>query len=145
MYEVLDPTRCRYLRVQALGWSEKVSLRVELYGYKEECSDHLRSTFSASSSAGFSLPGYGYLHSGIGSGAWCAQEHNVNQYLQAKLSSESIVTGVATQGQKSSDSWVNYFSLDYSLDDRAWIQYAGGKTSRIAYDHVSIIHSCRFD
>ena len=35
MYEVLNPTRCRYLRVQALGWSEKVSLRVELYGYKE--------------------------------------------------------------------------------------------------------------
>ena len=35
MYEVLDPTRCRYVRVQTLGWSEKVSLRVELYGYKE--------------------------------------------------------------------------------------------------------------
>ncbi|CAH3023118.1 unnamed protein product, partial [Porites evermanni] len=49
------------------------------------------------------------------------------RYHMAKLSSESIVTGVATQGQKSSDSWVKYFSLDYSLDDRAWIQYAGGK------------------
>ena len=41
MYEVLDPTRCRYLRVQALGWSEKVSLRVELYGYKEGNNYHM--------------------------------------------------------------------------------------------------------
>ena len=41
MYDVLDPTRCRYLRVQTLGWSEKVSLRVELYGYKEGNNHHV--------------------------------------------------------------------------------------------------------
>ena len=41
MYEVLDPTLCRYLRVQTLGWSEKVSLRVELYGYKEGNNYHV--------------------------------------------------------------------------------------------------------
>ena len=36
---------------------------------------------------------------------------------------------MATQGQKSSDSWVKYFSVDYSLDGRVWIQYAGRKVN----------------
>ena len=60
-------------------------------------------------------------------------------WFQAKLSSESIVTGVATQGQKSSDSWVEYFSLDYSLDDRAWIQYAGGKVNCFTLNKIVMI------
>ena len=44
MYEVIDPTRCRYLRIQTLGWFGKVSLRVELYGYKEGNNNHVLST-----------------------------------------------------------------------------------------------------
>ena len=60
-------------------------------------------------------------------------------WFQAKLSSESIVTGVATQGQKSSDSWVKYFSLDYSLDGRAWIQYAGGKVNCLTLNNIAMI------
>ena len=38
--------------------------------------------FSASSSANLSLPGYGRLHSGLGTGAWCAETQDANQYLQ---------------------------------------------------------------
>ena len=62
-------------------------------------------------------------------------------WFQATISSdhESIVTGVATQGQKSSDSWVKYFSLDYSQDGRAWIQYAGGKVNCFTLNKIVMI------
>ena len=41
-----------------------------------------RTSFSASSYANLSLPGYGHLHSGLGTGAWCAETQDVKQYLQ---------------------------------------------------------------
>ena len=46
---------------------------------------------------------------------------------------------MASQGQKSSDSWVKYFSLDYSLDGRAWIQYAGGKVNCFTLNKIVMI------
>ena len=38
--------------------------------------------FNASSFASYSLPVYGRLHSGLGTGAWCAEKQDTNQYLQ---------------------------------------------------------------
>lgn len=38
--------------------------------------------FNASSFASYSLPDYGHLHSGLGTGAWCAEKQDKNQYLQ---------------------------------------------------------------
>ena len=45
-----------------------------------------RPLFTASSSANLSLPGYGHLHSGLGTGAWCAETQDANQYLQVWIS-----------------------------------------------------------
>lgn len=81
--------------------------------------------FSASSSANVSLPAYGYLHSGLGTGAWCAEVLDLNQYLQVDLKGETSITGVATQGEKNFDSWVMSFTLAYGSDGRTWIDYSG--------------------
>ena len=34
VYDSLKPTRCRYVRICPVSWSEKVALRAELYGYE---------------------------------------------------------------------------------------------------------------
>ena len=60
-----------------------------IFCLSEYCCDRLRvvsssgnSTFNASSHESFSLAEYGRLHSGLGSGAWCALTQDKNQYLQ---------------------------------------------------------------
>ena len=46
-------------------------------------------------------------------------------FCQVDLREEVVITGVATQGQKSLDNWVLYFTLAYSLDGRSWKSYTG--------------------
>lgn len=79
--------------------------------------------FNASSFASYSLPDYGHLHSGLGTGAWCAEKQDKNQYLQVNLVENFIVAGVATQGQKHFDGWVTSYSVLYSVNHQLWDEY----------------------
>lgn len=79
--------------------------------------------FNASSFASYSLPDYGHLHSGLGTGAWCAEKQDKNQYLQVNLVENFIIAGVATQGQKHFDGWVTSYSVSYSVNHQLWDEY----------------------
>jgi len=79
--------------------------------------------FNASSFASYSLPDYGRLHSGLGTGAWCAEKQDKNQYLQVNLVENFIIAGVATQGQKHFDGWVTSYSVSYSVNHQMWDEY----------------------
>jgi hypothetical protein len=85
---------------------------------------------SASSSASPQhYPANARLNHHLGSGAWCANQQTVGQYLQVDLKILHRVKGVAlqakakSQGSLDGEAWVKKLSLKHSRDGSTWVEY----------------------
>ena len=61
-------------------------------------------------------------------GAWCPVSTAKGEYIQVDLGKETLITKVATQGRPGLfvvDEWVTQYSLSYSSDNVAWVDYEG--------------------
>ncbi|PFX14331.1 EGF-like repeat and discoidin I-like domain-containing protein 3 [Stylophora pistillata] len=105
----------RSVRFHPKGWKNHISMRVEIYGCKEDRScflplgmeiGHLSdNALSASTSyTAKRIPQFSRLNkipsSGKG-GAWWSRTNNANEWLQVTFGRETTVTKVATQGRAS--------------------------------------------
>lgn len=67
----------------------------------------------------------------LGQDAWCAQEENMDQWIQITLKYESRISAIATYARKEKESWVTEYFLQYSSDGVNWIDYSeNGFTKR---------------
>ncbi|XP_020621260.1 lactadherin-like isoform X1 [Orbicella faveolata] len=55
--------------------------------------------------------------------AWCARGGDTNPYFQVDLGYADEIKGVATQGQEADYWFVRKFTLSFSLDGSAWLNY----------------------
>lgn len=72
-------------------------------------------------------------------GSWSAKYNDNNQWIQVFLGRVTKVTAVATQGRQDYDQWVTSYSLQYSADGGAFIDYAAGRHFEGNYDQNSVI------
>ena len=59
-----------------------------------------------------------------GSSSWCSSSASPSAYLQIDLGQVKTVTGVATQGNPSSDKWVTNYNIGYGYNGKTWISGA---------------------
>ncbi|XP_078367825.1 venom prothrombin activator pseutarin-C non-catalytic subunit-like [Oculina patagonica] len=60
-------------------------------------------------------------------GGWCAEDSDMNPYLQVDLVNNSIITAIATQGLPAHGNLALRYKLNYSCDGKAWFEYQQGK------------------
>ena len=76
-----------------------------------------RYIYGASSQAD-SLPEYARLNSNF---SWMPTVYNNGQWIKVYFPYQVPITGIITQGDERSDSWVKSFRVDYCLDHFTWI------------------------
>ena len=62
-------------------------------------------------------------------GGWCAEDSDMNPYLQVDLVNNSIITAIATQGLPANGDLALRYKLNYSCDGKAWFEYQQGKVT----------------
>ena len=87
---------------------------------------------------------YARLLLNIGGGGWCASLQDTEQYLEITLDTEKgssfIVTGVATQGVLSKNSWVKSYYFSYNLISTPhWIYYHDHNEKKVNV----LCHTCK--
>lgn len=60
-------------------------------------------------------------------GGWCADDSDMNPYLQVDLVNNSIITAIATQGVQVNGNLALRYKLNYSCDGKTWFDYQQGK------------------
>lgn len=60
-------------------------------------------------------------------GGWCADDLDMNPYLQVDLVNNSIITAIATQGVQANGNLALRYKLNYSCDGKTWFDYQYGK------------------
>ena len=60
-------------------------------------------------------------------GGWCADDSDMNPYLQVDLVNNSIITAIATQGVQVNGNLALRYKLNYSRDGKTWFDYQQGK------------------
>ena len=63
--------------------------------------------------------GFGRLY---GSSSWCSALSSSSEYLQVDLGQMMTVTGVATQGDPTSDKWVTRYSVQFGDFNTRWFR-----------------------
>ncbi|KAJ7350088.1 Asparagine-rich protein (ARP protein) [Desmophyllum pertusum] len=58
---------------------------------------------------------------------WCADDSDLNPYLQVDLVNNSIINAIATQGLPANGNLALRYKLNYSCDGKAWFEYQQGK------------------
>ncbi|KAL9983324.1 hypothetical protein ACROYT_G005476 [Oculina patagonica] len=137
LYEV----KARYLRIVAKLWHNGICLRVQVFGYKG-CDEDLGMENSKIPS--LSINASSYLGEGYepwnarynrhhGSGAWCARDNALGEFIQVQLTRVHVISRVALQRkEKTSPSdavekaWVTKFVVSYSEDGSTWSDYSEG-------------------
>jgi len=90
-------------------------------------------SISASSTLGPDFrPWFGRLNANMKGGGWCARVNNKSQYMEMSLIDQYKIRWIMIQGVGSS--WVDKYSLDYSLDGFTWTAYQEQSTQ------VCLIH-----
>lgn len=62
-------------------------------------------------------------------GGWCAEDSDMNPYLQVDLVNNSIITAIATQGVPANGNLALRYKLNYSCDGKSWFDYQQGKVT----------------
>lgn len=60
-------------------------------------------------------------------GGWCADDSDMNPYLQVDLVNNSVITAIATQGVQANGNLALRYKLNYSCDGKTWFDYQQGK------------------
>ncbi|EDO35061.1 predicted protein, partial [Nematostella vectensis] len=55
--------------------------------------------------------------------SWCQARKDNRAFLEIDVGTASVVCGVATQGNPLSDSWVESFTIEFSIDRENWTSY----------------------
>jgi len=71
-------------------------------------------------------PSHGRLY---GDTSWCSTTSSNTEYLQINLGKIVTLTGIATQGDRTMDKWVETYTFNYSMDGNLWTTYRGGLDS----------------
>eukprot|EP00163_Fabomonas_tropica_P029951 TRINITY_DN660_c0_g1_i2.p1 TRINITY_DN660_c0_g1~~TRINITY_DN660_c0_g1_i2.p1 ORF type:complete len:1782 (-),score=540.16 TRINITY_DN660_c0_g1_i2:419-5764(-) len=139
---LLEPIRCRYLRLTPRGYYNYIALRWEAYGrmlhtVKLGPALGIQSGAIPNNKFTASTYWYNYYHSPLRSRlhmrsyGWCARHdkwtQGQQQWIQVDLSNPKIVGGIATQGRYNYPAWVTKFRLKYSVDGTKWHNYLDSK------------------
>ena len=124
-HELETPQPAKLVEFSAHEWTHPVCLRVEVYGCEIKCDGPLGmesgeitdTAIVASSHLTSHPPASGRL----GGRGWCAQSHDLFQYLQIELPETSKVTHVAVKGV--GDSWVTAYNFQWSRGGYFYRQY----------------------
>ncbi|XP_044165741.1 uncharacterized protein LOC114963329 isoform X1 [Acropora millepora] len=128
VYHRLNPSiMARYIRFRPVNWNNHISMRVEVFGCKQECQSALGvesgaipdSQMSASSQWDgnhAAKQGRLFFKSTTKASSWSAKTNNANQWLQVHLRVYTRVTRVASQGRHAVLQWVTKYKLQYSID-----------------------------
>lgn len=76
-------------------------------------------------------------------GGWCAEDSDMNPYLQVDFVNNSIITAIATQGLPAHGNLALRYKLNYSCDGKAWFEYQQGKVrfpSGTVEDYLKVGH-----
>lgn len=60
-------------------------------------------------------------------GGWCADDSDMNPYLQVDLVNNSVITAIATQGVQANGNLALRYKLNYSCDGKTWFDYQQGQ------------------
>lgn len=90
-------------------------------------------SFSASSFNLESKPWAARLNRVVGSGAWCAENNAIGEYLEIDLVQKLRVTGIATQGEHAQrGNWVTEYTLWYRQHGNSPLApYTAGETTKV--------------
>ncbi|XP_048579205.1 receptor-type tyrosine-protein phosphatase S isoform X3 [Nematostella vectensis] len=124
--------QAKYVRFYVLQYKGWPTLRVEIYGTKQDCTASLGvetggrlSLNRMTASGGLAYLGRLYLNNN----AWCSSDQNKQQYLQVDFGSVIRLTGLATQGHPAMDKWVSSFAVAYRISSMVqWQAYNTGDT-----------------
>ncbi|XP_067016648.1 uncharacterized protein [Acropora muricata] len=130
VYHRLDPPiMARYIRFRPVNWNNHISMRVEVFGCKQECQGALGMESRTINNAQIAASSQwdqnhaaiqgrlNFQTSGIKQGAWSARFNDKNQWLQIDLQAVyTKVTAVASQGRHQSNQWVTKYTLQFSND-----------------------------
>eukprot|EP00057_Strongylocentrotus_purpuratus_P014292 XP_011668766.1 PREDICTED: uncharacterized protein LOC590339 [Strongylocentrotus purpuratus] len=132
------PVAARYVRILPQTWNSYISMRFELLGIgpinvssvpgKIGIEDGRVDTTSISASSCHdnnhcvARSRLNQPQEGVLMGAWSASTNDVNQWIQVDLRAAFEITGVITQGRKSSifRQWVTSYQISYSIDGKDW-------------------------
>ncbi|XP_072041633.1 EGF-like repeat and discoidin I-like domain-containing protein 3 [Amphiura filiformis] len=131
------PVKTSYIRIIPTAWNGHISLRFELLGCKANACQNAAgvedgrihdSQLKASTeyatakvlyhracNARLNCPGKPGT-----TGHWGAAFNDINQWIQAEMAEETLVTGVMIQGRPDAPQWVSKFKIQYSLDGNYW-------------------------
>ncbi|XP_044171678.1 uncharacterized protein LOC114977630 isoform X6 [Acropora millepora] len=123
------PIMARYIRFRPVNWNNHISMRVEVFGCKQECQGALGMESRTINNAQITASSQwdqnhaaiqgrlNFQTSGIKQGAWSARFNDKNQWLQIDLQAVyTKVTAVASQGRHQSNQWVTKYTLQFSND-----------------------------
>lgn len=104
-----------------------------------ETSKITEASITASSNLGTGFePGNSRYNRHQGSGAWCARENNVDEYIQVDLVRAHVISRVAIQEKLKTSpkdgvgvAWVTKFVVAYSQDGLSWSDYSEGNTVKV--------------
>ena len=90
-------------------------------------------SFSASSFNLESKPWAARLNRVVGSGAWCAENNAIGEYLEIDLVQKLHVTGIATQGEHAQrGNWVTEYTLWYRQHGNSPLApYTASETTKV--------------
>lgn len=90
-------------------------------------------SFSASSFNLESKPWAARLNRVVGSGAWCAENNAIGEYLEIDLVQKLRVTGIATQGEHAQrGNWVTEYTLWYRQHGNSPLApYTASETTKV--------------
>ncbi|XP_068676079.1 uncharacterized protein [Montipora foliosa] len=128
-HKLNPPIQARYIRFRPVTWHSHISMRVEVYGCKQECQQPLGMEFGAIKDAQIQASSewdlnhaaiqgrLNFQKSAIKRGAWSAKKNDKNQWLQIDLRTFYYeVRAVASQGRNQDNQWVTKYKLQYSND-----------------------------
>ena len=70
-------------------------------------------------------------------GAWTAgsRYQNRDQWIQISFLSETVITGIITQGRADEDQWVTQYTIEYTPDGFTWTYY-GSSSVRVSSSDI---------
>ncbi|XP_072041305.1 lactadherin-like [Amphiura filiformis] len=131
------PVKTSYIRIVPIAWNGHISLRFELLGCKANICQNAAgvedgrihdsqlksSTEYATAKVLYHRAYYARLNHPVKTdmtGTWSAAFSDINQWIQAEMAEETLVTGVMIQGRSNSPQWVTEFKVQYSHDGNYW-------------------------
>ncbi|XP_072041309.1 EGF-like repeat and discoidin I-like domain-containing protein 3 [Amphiura filiformis] len=131
------PVKTSYIRIVSTAWNGHISLRFELLGCKANTcqnpagvadgrindSQIKASDEFATAQVLYHWAYYARLNRPVKTGttgAWAATFNDINQWIQAEMAEETLVTGVMIQGRPDAPQWVSKFKVQHSHDGNYW-------------------------